>query len=151
MKFKFQINSWWFIIHSSVEREVVFEDRTPAHAGSRLFPKLCISNIPALDHIWFANFSQIMWVSVLTARQQLLWEFSNVCVVKKTTTTIGSQRWYFNGINWREDWISNENAEKYGVHTWINPSRMQFALLPRVFTIWWKRCRWIFTNHRCLR
>merc|ERR1719400_1866558 len=63
---------------------------------------------------------QIMWVSVLTARQQLLWEFSNVCVVKKTTTTIGSQR-------------------------------MQFALLPRVFTIWWKRCRWIFTNHRCLR
>lgn len=38
------------------------------------------------------NFSQIMWVLVLTARRQLQWEFSNVFVVRKTTSTIGSQR-----------------------------------------------------------
>ena len=39
------------------------------------------------------NFPQIMWVLVLTARRQLQWEFSNVCVARKTTSTIGSQRW----------------------------------------------------------
>ena len=33
-----------------------------------------------------------MWDLVLTVRQQLQWEFSNAYVVKKTTTTTGSQR-----------------------------------------------------------
>ena len=28
---------------------------------------------------------------------------------------------------------------------------MQFALPLRVFTTWWKRCRWTCTNHPCLR
>ena len=78
-----------------------------------------------------------MWDLVLTVRQQLQWEFSNACVVKKTTTTIGSQRWH-------------QRLEKEKLSEQVL-FRTQYVLPPQVSTTWWRRCRWTSMSHPCLR
>ena len=78
-----------------------------------------------------------MWDLVLTVRQRLQWEFSNAYVVKKTTTTIGSQRWHQR--------LENEKLSEQVLF------RTQYVLPPQVSTTWWRRCRWTFMSHPCLR
>ena len=78
-----------------------------------------------------------MWDLVLTVRQQLQWEFSNAYVVKKTTTTIGSQRLH-------------QRLEKEKLSEQVL-FRTQYVLLPQVSTTWWRKCRWTSMSHPCLR